>query len=103
MSSLSTRIGVVSEDRSIVWRPSQLMTEARSRPPITGNMGDHPDRSTPPICADMGGSVVGVRYGDSDFSLDVSLSEMRESFRDLTQPVGSVDNRCHLPGFHKIP
>jgi hypothetical protein len=26
-----------------------------NRPAVTGNMFDQPDRSVPPICADMGG------------------------------------------------
>src|ERR671913_343481 len=41
-------------------------------------------------------------YGDEDFSFSVSSFQVPDGFGDLGERVGTVDDRCHPPGFDEL-
>jgi hypothetical protein len=45
----------------------------------------------------------GASQSDDDLSSDVSLFEVPDRLRDLTQRVGGTDDRRDLPGFNEFP
>src|SRR5215203_1451285 len=49
------------------------------------------------------GSLFGfVSHGDEDFTSCVSSFQIQDGFGDLGERVGTVDHRCHLPGFDEL-
>src|SRR5919112_4404379 len=41
-------------------------------------------------------------HGDEDFSFGVSPFQIPHGFGNLGERVGTVDDRCHLPGFDEL-